>query len=132
MKDSNAFEDFGINISFNIDTIEIDNIFQKIAKNSNTDANSIIQITKSYSKIRSDIQRGEEILRIFHINYNSINIPQEFFENLMDLSYDNLRDLSNDIYKDMAKIHISSESIGYFSNLFVRYKYIKKAFLNEQ
>ena len=124
-----AFEYLGIPMSFGIDTTEIDAIFQNLMQKSDICEDLKIQITKSYSTVRNNISRGEEILRIFKIQQELIEIPEEFFEELMDLSYEELTNLSDEIYDKIVKMNVSSKNIVAFSNLFIRYKYINKAFL---
>ena len=118
-------------MSFGIDTTEIDAIFQNLMQKSDICEDLKIQITKSYSTVRNNISRGEEILRIFKIQQELIKIPEEFFEELMDLSYEELTNLSDEIYNKIVKMNVSSENIAAFSNLFMGYKYINKAFLPE-
>jgi hypothetical protein len=124
-----AFEYLGTPTSFGIDTTKIDAIFQNLMQKPDICEDLKIQITKSYSTLRNNILRGEEILRIFEIQQELIEIPGEFFEELMDLSYEELTNLSDEIYDEMVKMNISSGNIAEFSNLFIRYKYINKAFL---
>lgn len=124
-----AFEYLGIPISFGIDTTEVDAIFQNLMQKSDISEDLKMQITKSYSTLRNNISRSEEILRIFKIQQELIEIPEDFFEELMDLSYEELTNLSDEIYDEMVKINVSSGNIAEFSNLFIRYKYINKAFL---
>ena len=129
MKNSNAFKDFEIPISFSIDIVEIDRKFQREVNNLNVSEDSRLQITKSYSIIRNDILRGEEILKIFKIPQESIKITEEFFEYLMDINDDELTAIQRKIYEEISSIEISSQSIDEFSTLFMKYKYICKAFL---
>ena len=58
-----------------------------------------MQIIKSYYILRNDILRGEEILKIFKINYNTIPISQDFFEELMLLDDNELIERSQIIYQ---------------------------------
>lgn len=129
MKNSNAFEDFRIPISFSIDIIEIDRTFQREINNSNSEEDLRLQITKSYSIIRSDILRGGEILKIFKIPQESVEIAGDFFEYLMGLDGDELTAIQQQIHGKISSMEISSQSIDEFSTLFMKYKYICKAFL---
>ena len=128
----NAFQDLKTSISFNINAIEIDRVFQEIVRSFNGNEDLKPQIIKSYSILRNDILRGEEILRIFNIHYDKIQIPQEFFEELMSLDDYELINESQRIYQLINTINISRESILEFSILFTKYKYVNKAFLPKQ
>jgi|GEM_PF-4531534 len=127
--ESNAFQDLKISISFNIKTIEVDRVFQEIMRSFKGNEDLKLKIIKSYYILRNDILRGEEILRIFNINYDQISVPQEFFEELMSFDDAELIDESQAIYQNIIKINISRETIEEFAILFIKYKYINKAFL---
>ncbi len=127
--ESNAFQDLKISISFNINTIEIDGVFHEMMRSFKGNEDLKLKIIKSYYILRNDILRGDEILRIFNINYDKISVPQEFFEELMSFDDAELIDESQAIYQNIIKINISRETIEEFAILFIKYKYINKAFL---
>ena len=129
MKMSNAFEDLGIPISFKVDIADVDCAFQKAINSASSNEDLKLQITKSYSIIRCDILRGEEILKIFNILQESVVVSLAFLEEMMDLDGDEVITISQKIYEKLSSIILSSENISSFAILFMKYKYISKAFL---
>lgn len=143
MTPKNPFKLFNIPISLEISERHLEETFIKMQKEHHPDANNSdtqksLEISESYHILKNDISRGEAILLLFEINQDTFPMPQDFFPQIMSIT-EEMRELPKTDAKKIAldaKAHIinlgkiSKENINLFTQLFIKYKYLKKAFIN--
>lgn len=139
----NPFKVFNIPISFKIDEIFLEKSFVEMQKVHHPDVNTCnvkksLEISESYHTLKDDITRGEAIIKIFNINPDTFSMPRNFFseileitEKMQDISENDARTMVSQEMKKIATITtITKNNINDFTEAFIRYKYIKKAFIN--
>ncbi len=131
MVEDNAFTILKLPISFNINITILNSIFKEILL-TRIDEGSRLATTKAYSVLKEEFSRGDEILRTFHITQESIKTPDGFFDDIMELEEEGLTKLCDEIHKMLLASEISPDTIATFARNFLMYKYIKKAFLQNQ
>ena len=131
MVEDNAFTILKLPISFNINITILNSIFKEILL-TRIDEGSRLATTKAYSVLKEEFSRGDEILRTFHITQESIETPNGFFDDIMELKEEDLTKLCDEIHKMLLASEISPDTIATFARNFLMYKYIKKAFLQNQ
>ena len=107
-------------ISIKIDISKLDLKYKEIVKNSTTE--EMFEITNAYNALRNAISRGEHILKIMNVDYNEIQMPEDFFENIIDLEKEKMKILSDEIFQEIDEI-VTKENIQNFATKFMMYKY---------
>ncbi len=119
----NFFSLLGLEIAMNLDISELDLRYQNaLLKCQNVEEK--IDTTQAYNALRNKISRGEHILKIMKIQYESITIPEYFFENIIECDTEERRRISHEIYEDLIKIDVLSEDVDKFAIKFLMYKYV--------
>jgi hypothetical protein len=116
----NFFSIFNLPISIKIDVSKLDLKYKEVVKNSTTE--EMFEITNAYNTLRSTISRGEHILKIMNVDYSEIQMPEDFFENIIDLEKDKMKNLSDEIFQGIDEI-VTKENIQNFATKFMMYKY---------
>lgn len=131
---SNSFVTFEIPVAFNIDIDYIGNKFIEFQKkhhpdsNTYSNANFILDITNAYYILIDDIKRGNAILDIFNVDQNSIQMPDNFLENIFDLDEHVKLSMTEEYKNNLMKYKtISSKNIEQFATDFMCFKYIKSS-----
>lgn len=139
----NPFKVFNIPISFKIDETLLDKKFMEMQKAYHPDTNTSdvemsFATSESYHALKNDITRGDIILKIFNIDQNTFPMPKDFFSEVLEITERmeevSERDARIILGKEGTNIKrfdkITQQNINNFAKAFIRYKYIKKAFIN--
>ena len=139
----NPFKTFNIPISYIIDSKMLHDKFIALQTNNHPDSihgniNTSLDITIAYNTLKDDIKRGDAILDIYNIDQNNLNLPHNFFEDILLKTEQMLLMDKMEAEKILQEIHnqltefqsINEDNIERFAINFTKYKYIHRAFTN--
>jgi len=139
----NPFDTFGIPISYIVNLKTLHDKFVALQAKHHPDStsgdiNTSLNVTTSYNILKDDIKRGDAILDIYKIDQNKLDLPHDFFEDillkteqmlLMDIV--DAEKLLQETYEQLKEFkNINDDNIKRFAVNFIKYKYIQRAFTN--
>ena len=129
-KKKNPFNTFNVPMSLNIDIKTLDFKYKTLLSEGVVSSDVAMDISNYYKALRNDFSRGEEILKIYEIDQDSVQLPDGFLEKIIDgMDVNELQNLSDEIYEEIKDIIVTKEVSKDFSIKFMMYKYINKSFL---